>query len=254
MELERAFVGSVVSQLVAHEGRAFAFGWDRESQAAMVWTGSAHEWAGEPLPTDFGGVPQLAAAGPAGVIVQGHRPTLRGDNPIFWHLTTSARWLAEAEPLLAVVPDPSGDACPPLPRDVLEFITLDRAAAVACFGDAPIIIRAYSQSCPDCSGSPPGVSEPAWLASPTTNQLYLSPINNSDGWWTTVVAAPSLELDSFLTAQWLELTGHFDDLAAATCRYEPAVGDLPYWGGPQSAIDSCRQTFVVTEVLVVDEP
>jgi hypothetical protein len=250
-DAETAFAGAVVTQLVSHDGRAYAFGWDRSTAEPLVWAGDGIHWLRTPLPAAFGGLPQVAAAGAAGVVVLGHRPTSRGDNPIFWHRTPAGAWLAEDQAVIELVPDPAADACKPLPDDILAFSFLDRAAATVCFGDAPITFRAWSLNCDECYGTGPGVSQPAWLLSPTSNQLFLSAVESSTDWLTNVVLSPALHTGPSWTGTWLDLTGHFNDPAATTCRYEPTIDDLAYWGGPQTIVDQCRQTFVVTDVTVV---
>jgi hypothetical protein len=254
VESDGIFAGAVVTQVVSRGNRAFAFGWDRSTDAPVVWTGDGLHWLRAPLPAAFGGIPQDAAAGPAGVVALGHRPTLRGDNPIVWHRTAVGAWLPEELPMLEFVPNPGPDACPAVPRDALEFFVLDVGAAITCFGDAPITFRAWAAACDGCSGGWMGASQPSWLLNPTTNQLYLSPLEANGDWMSTVVVDPSLEMDPTWSDAQLELTGHFDDPAAATCHYEPTSDELVYWSGQQQYIDQCRRTFVVTEVTVVSRP
>jgi len=250
-DAEPAFDGALVTQLVSADGRAFAFGWDRSTAEPLVWSLDGQRWLRAALPETFGGFPQIAAAGPGGVVVLGHRPTSRGDNPIFWHRTPIGAWLPEGQPVIGLVPDPAADACEPLPHDILAIGVLDRAAAVVCFGDAPIRFRAWSVKCDECYGTGPGVSRPAWLLTPSTNQLFLSPVESGTDWQTNGVLSPTLKVDASWTGAWLDVTGHFDDPESATCHYEPGIDDLLYWGGPQTTIDQCRQTFVVTDVKVV---
>jgi hypothetical protein len=253
-ESDGIFAGAVVTQVVSRGSRAFAFGWDRSTDAPLVWTGDGLHWLRSHLPAAFGGIPQAAAAGPAGVVVVGYRPTLRGDNPIVWHRTAVGAWLPEEQPMLQLVPNPSPNACPAVPRDAREFFVLDVAAAITCFGDAPITFRAWAASCDGCSGGGMGLAEPSWLMNPIRNQLYLSPVETTGDWWSSVVVDPSLEMDPGWKDAELELTGHFDDPAAASCHYEPGSDELVWWSGQRQYIDQCRRTFVVTEVTVVSRP
>jgi hypothetical protein len=251
---ETAFTGAVVTALVWDGQRAYAFGWGRPTEQPLVWTRDADGWTRSALPDSFGGIPHSAAAGPAGVVVMGQRPTLRGVNPIMWHRTLTGYWLPEPQPLFEAVPNPTAAGCPSAPRDLAAFTVLDLAAAPVCFGDAEITMRAWSVRCQQCWGSRPGVGEPAWLMAPTSNQLYLSPIKpiRPDEWWTTMIVDPSVVMDPIANAgTWVELTGHFDDPAAASCHYQPAVQELPYWAGQQAIVDTCKQTFVVTDVRAV---
>ena len=251
------FANAVVTSLVWDGRRAYAFGWDRPTEEPLVWTRNVLGWTRSSLPASFGGLPQYAAAGPTGVVVVGHRSTLRGDNPIVWHRSPTGNWLPEPQPVFAAVPNPTPASCPSVPRDLPALIVLDRAAALVCFGDAPMTMRAWSVGCDQCYGSGPGGAEPAWLAAPTNNQLFLAPIKpaSTGEWWISLVLHPSVVADPALAlGAWIELTGHFDDPAAATCHYEPALEELAYWSGQHSFIDNCRQTFVVTDVRAVSGP
>jgi hypothetical protein len=248
------FTGGVVTQLVSDGRSLFAFGWDWGTQEPLVWTGDGEHWRRTPLPERFGGIPGMAAAWPGGVVVVGHRPSLRGDNPVFWHRTAVGEWLPEPDPVVPQVPDPPADACPALPADVLAFSVVDVGATIVCHGAAPITFRAWSVECNGCSGYYAGTAEPAWLLSPDLNQLYLSPAETSGDWQSTVILGPSLTYDRSLTSTWVEVTGHFDDPAARTCRLEPTVEELMWWPGPRSVIDQCRLAFVVTDVRVVSGP
>jgi hypothetical protein len=249
-EADAPFGGSVVTELVSDREQFFAFGWDRSTEAPLVWTGDGLSWHREALPASFGGLPQMAAAGPTGVVVVGHRPTLRGDNPILYRRTPTGRWLPEPEPLMTAVPDPAADECVPPPSDSLAFSVLDLTTVPLCFGSSPITFRAWSSNCQGCGAGSAG--EPAWLITPT-HTLYLSPIAMG-GLGTLVVVSPSLEMHEAWTDAWVQVTGHFDDPAALSCHFEPSAEELQYWGGQQSGIDLCRQKFVVTEVVVVPPP
>jgi hypothetical protein len=255
---DRVFAGSVVTALVSDGQRRYAFGWGRSTERPVMWTDAGAGWTRSPLPDSFGGFPREAVAGPRGVVLLGTRHTLRGDNPVFWHRTASGEWLPEQQPVFDLVPDPTTEACPALPRDLPEFLVLDRATALVCFGDSPITMRAWSVGCDQCYGYGPGVSEPAWLMAPTDNQLYLSPIQPADyssDWSTNAVLAPSVAVEpGWSKGAWIELTGHFDDPAAGTCHYAPSPQEWAYMSDRQSYQDSCRQTFVVTRVTEVSGP
>jgi hypothetical protein len=253
-EIDPAFANAVATQVVSDGKRVFAFGWDRSTEDALVWTGTGTQWLRKPLPGSFGALPVLAAAGAGRVVVVGHRQTLRGENPIVWHRTAGGGWLPEPDPVLDLVPDPSTDDCPALPTDYLDFMVLDSAAVISCYGPGPITFQAYSVACFQCGGAQEGNLEPAWLINSSLNALFLAPDEGNSGWQNTAVLAPDLTLDPAWTDAWVEVTGHFDDPAAATCHIEPTIDMLPWWSGQQSVIDQCRQTFVVTAVKVVSAP
>jgi hypothetical protein len=250
---DQAFAGAVVTQVVSDGSRIFAFGWDWSTEQPLVWTGNGVDWVRERLPETFGGLPRVAAAGPRGVVVLGYRHTFRGDNPIVWHRTAGGDWLPEPDPMLAVVPDPTTDDCAPLPTELLEFNVVDSAAVIVCHGDAPITFQAFSVRCTEfCSWDNEGNPQPAWLLSPISNQLYLSPVESNDGsWWQSVVLGPGISRDAAWTDRWIEVTGHYDDPAAATCRRDVTADSVSDWTGLQAIVDQCRQTFVVTDVTVL---
>jgi hypothetical protein len=156
--------------------------------------------------------------------------------------------------MVAAVPDPSTDDCPELPTEYLEFMVMDSAAIIACYGAAPITFQAFSVLCEGCGGPWEGNPEPAWLLDTSLNALSLAPSQTDSGWSSSVVMAPTLEPDAAWTDAWIEVTGHLDDPAASTCHLEPTADMLSYWTGQQSLIDQCRQTFVVTSVTVVTPP
>jgi hypothetical protein len=252
---EALFRDAVPSSLISDGQRVVAFGWDRSTEEALVWTLGPTGWARSRLPAAFDGIPRLAAGGPTGLVVVGSRPTLRGLNPIFWHQTASGSWAPERSPTLPVAPDPTPDQCGAPPRDALDYVVLDRVLAIACFGGEPITFRAWAAECEGCYGSADGTYVEAWLLGLTGDQLYLSPVrDDTGGWWNPAVLHPSLEYDASWPGQWLEVTGHFDDPAASNCRYTPSAGELWYYEGRQATVNQCRQQFVVTQVSVVSGP
>lgn len=220
----------------------------------MAWIREGGEWVPSVLPDAFGGLPRIAAAGPSGVVVVGYRPTLRGQNPVFWHLAADGSWTAEADPLLAAAPGPEAGECGPPPSSAVDFLVLDRALAVACLGDTPITFRAWSPRCDGCFGESVPNGRPAWLATPGTNQLPITALEGFDGSSSSVVLGPGIDQDPGWAGKWLELTGHFDDPASASCRLAPAVEEELYYAGQQSVVDGCRQQFVVTSVTPVAGP
>ena len=248
-----AFGDGVVTTMVSDGHRAVAFGWDRPAERPMAWIRDGTAWRRSSLPPTFGGVPRFAAGGNAGLVVVGYRPTLRGQNPIFWHQAVGGPWTPEADPVLTAAADPSSSQCGPAPATAADFMALDHALAVACLGDTPLTFRAWSLECSGCFGGG-GSGTPAWLATPDTNQIALSPIERFDGWWAPGVLDPALKQDRAWQDTWLEVTGHFDDQAAKTCELTPTRDEEAYYTGRQSVIDGCRQQFVVTSVTPVPGP
>lgn len=251
------FSGAVVTSLVSDGQQATAFGWDVTTEASLTWTSDGGPWTRHLLPASFDGPPGAAAAVEGGrVVVVGNRWSSRGRNPIIWHRIAGGTWEPEGSPVLAVAPDPTAAECGPPPSDAVEFVNLDRAFAVACYGDASLTIRVWSSACDGCWGSAEGTYDEEWLAYPSSNSLYLSPVKWAGTSWGSAVLAPALapSPDPSWNETWLELTGHFDDPAATRCHWTPPPDQLIYYGGSRQIIDGCRQQFVVTKVRVVDGP
>ncbi len=248
------FAGAMVSSLASDGQVAYAFGWDSATERPLVWVGTDAGFSRTGLPSGFEGLPHFGVAGPSGVALVGARPNLRAENPIFWHRTRAGGWAAEARPVIPVTPDPVGADCPPRPTDLLEFMGLATTLGPFCYADQPITLRAWSTGCEWCSevGGDPG-AEPAWLTQPSRNLLVLSPIQSAGGDM-SVVLAPALVSSQDLAYAWVELTGHFDDPAAGTCRASPATVASPWYSGAWQVVLICRQQFVVSAVRVVDGP
>lgn len=248
------FDHAAVTSLVSTGHEVIAFGWDRSTEEALSWTTTGSEWIRSVLP-GYEGIPHLAAGGAHGVALLGHRPSIRGDDPVVWHRTPRGAWLPEPDPLIEAVPEPSAADCAPLPHDALAFVLLDRALAPFCHGDTTITFRAWSGRCEGCWGGGDGTYEPQWLAGTLENQLVLAPVESQSS-WTPAILSPnvaSVPAEEWLDA-WLEVTGHFDDPLALTCRITPAPQDYQYFSGALGGINNCRQQFVVTAVEVVDGP
>ncbi|MEP6681395.1 MAG: hypothetical protein ABJB65_07950 [Chloroflexota bacterium] len=244
---------AVVTTMVSDGRRAVAIGWERSTERPMTWIRARGGWVPSPLPGAFGGLPRVAAAGPSGVVVVGYRPTLRGQNPVFWHLAADGSWAAEKRPLLTAAPSPAPGECGSPPANAVDFMVLDHALAVACLGSTPITFRAWSPRCDGCFGAS-DAGRPAWLATPGANQIAVTALEGFDGWSSSVVLAPGVNPDPAWTGKWLELTGHFDDHASASCRLTPSPEEELYYAGRQSVVDGCRQQFVVTSVVAVEGP
>jgi hypothetical protein len=255
-EADLQFEGFGLAAVASDGRRALLVGANRSTNAPGAWAGSGVDWAPIALPAGaLGGTPTQAASGPAGFVLVGYRPTLRGGNPIVWH-QISGGWAPESTPILPLVPNPTSANCTQsLPRDAASLYALDRALAVICFGDASITLLGYAPPpCDGCEGDTLDRFVPDWLANPGKAVLDLQPIEVTEGYGVRVRLAPNLVMNSGWTNHWVQVTGHFDDPASVTCRWYPD----PVGGGiaaiPQSTVDQCRQEFVVTAVRVVSGP
>jgi hypothetical protein len=249
------FSGAVVTSIVSDGQRATAFGWDLTTEASLTWTSNGGPWTRHELPRAFDVHPMMAAAGQRGVVAVGGQWTPRGVNAVLWSQHADGAWEPEPSPVLGTLPDPSAGACDP-PTDAVAFVNLDRAMAVACYGDAPLTVRIWSASCDGCYGDAQGTYDEAWLSFPSRNSLFLEPVKWPGQWSSNAVLAPAIGPapdPSWLDA-WLELKGHFDDPASTGCHWTPPPDQLQYYSGARQIIEGCRQQFVVTAVRVVHGP
>jgi hypothetical protein len=255
-----AFDGAVLTTIVSDGQRPIAFGWEPGTDLPLWWTRYGVGWQRHQLPLGFVGIPRVAAGGPAGYVLLGSRPSVAGSNPLIWHLTPDDTWEPEQTPVIDFVADPPPDECGRPPSDVVEVLNSDLRWLAYCIGDTPLTFQAWSANCDGCYGQPPGTYEPAWLAGPTENILYLSPIASGDWGWIEAVLPPSLERDPRWQDHWVEVTGHLDDPAAADCRWVPDTSDEnwsadDYWyESVRDFIDQCRGRFVITAVTLVRGP
>ncbi len=246
-----------LASLASNGETAILFGWDRATDAPVAWSSTGGDWTRVTLPRGaFGGrIPSMAVGSSTGFVAVGSSGNLRADNPVIWSGTERGGWAAESAPIVTPIGERTDLRCPSRPVDAAAFASLDIPAAVICFGDSPITFRAYLGLCEGCNGASTDLYEPAWLADPQQNQLYLSPIKTVDQWWFNARRAGGLADDPAWQDHWVELTGHFDDPAARRCRWvpDPHVAENVLYSA-QSTISNCRQQFVVTRIRVVNGP
>jgi hypothetical protein len=242
-----------IANLAGDGSVVYAFGAVSGDGAAQVWANDGSGWRPRPMPGDFAlGTTVTASGRPGAVVLTGARPSAAGDNPVFWHLRGDGRWLPEADPLLAAVPDPTPEQCGDLPARAIDFFGIDATWGPTCFGDAPMTFTAWSAACDWCNDE----SDPAipWLLN-GNRTLMLAPIGPTDYISRDVMLARDIGWDRSLTSTWLRVSGHYDDASAADCG-SPEQADAwgfyngGYWG-LQRAIEYCRQRFVVTSVEVI---
>jgi len=162
---------------------------------------------------------------------------------------------------------PNAEACRSGPLDVSTYLGMTALHRLSCFGDATWTLRAYMAPVGgDRGGTSIFSTEPGWL----------------DAWGTVIF--PQLEereedgsSDLFMYAhpdlgcgfggrnagcafapflgQWIEIQGHLDDPAAATCMpvYNPLWVDaleepLPTLPDLAATVLRCRSVFVATDV------
>jgi len=172
--------------------------------------------------------------------------------------TTASAAAGQATPTLAsvsptAVTSPSGQAsavasfdCGSKPPDLATIVALDPAARLACFGGSTLVFQAtVSKAISDC-GIGPRV-EPAWFCLPGVFLDTPAPASGPgplDVYWDP---ASGITAATFRSGKTVQITGHFDDPAAATCHVASVpAGQSP--AAPDAVVLSCRETFVVTGV------
>ena len=245
------FRGAVVLRLVSDGERAIVLGWDRGSETPLWWQRAGLSWQRHQLPDAFGTFPRDAAGGPLGIVAIGQLTSESGRTPVFWRLGAGVQWEQEPSP---VMPAPTPLPCRPVPHDLLELLVLDTALAAGCFGDEPITVRGWSALCEGCYGESAGTWETEWLAQPGDDRLlHLAPFESGDWGSVDAVLHPTLRRTP-PSSRWLEVTGHFDDPEASSCRWTPTVIDEMWYSGTEEIVAGCRGRFVVTEIRQVNGP
>lgn len=166
------------------------------------------------------------------------------------------RWLA------AAVLD-----CPEAPRTVDELAMLSPGIALACFGGQELVLAAYLSPVPGGRGCYPGYGQqPEWLGECAV--VFLQGTETEVEGMGPELAAnvhPDLGGCDFggqspqscplvpWIGQWVTITGHYDDPAAATCEIVPWEGNV---AAPDDAMGRhlCRVRFVLTAIGPGDAP
>jgi hypothetical protein len=141
----------------------------------------------------------------------------------------------------------SPPACPGGPPALDEIARLEPFERLVCFGSqtltfGPVTVRKRTY------GGLHGT--PMWLTRPSTEWLT----SDGDADFFTAVeyqAHPSLPGRMPVGHGWFDVTGHFDDEAAATCEH--SGGSARGWSTTDSVV-WCRERFVVTGFRRVEPP
>jgi len=248
------FRTAVGSRLVSDGQRVIVLGWDRATETPLWWQRDGLSWQRHAMPADFGGLPSWAVGGAQGVVAVGQLASNSGRMPVFWHLGDGAVWEREAIPVMPAPTAPTPRTCGPKPDDLLGLMSVDSLWAAICFGDAPITVRGWSVACDGCYSRSEGTWQTEWLAQPADwGVMHLSPYKSNVWGAMDGVLHPSLR-DRPPLARRLEITGHFDDPEAASCRWIPTLADEYWYSGTDEIVDGCRARFVVTAVREVNGP
>jgi hypothetical protein len=192
---------------------------------------------GEFEPTD------IAVAGD-GVVVVGDFPN--GDPSSTW---AAAVWTDPA-PEQPAGPKPVAVAhpCPPGAATLVDVAEMTSTERLACFGRHDLALRGYLGGFGD-GGMTAFPATPGWLADDTSCCRPLLPLAGrpQDIVFLPVAFDPAAPRQSkFQDGAAIQVTGHFDDRRATSCRED----------GVRAArsILACRQRFVVTSVTRIDRP
>jgi hypothetical protein len=249
-DAEATLAGTIISSLTSNSSVLVLKGYGTADGAPQLWRSSdGASWSQVADPGPFQGGAGLMDGRSHGFVAVGTEATAGALNPVLWHSATGEGWQPEASPVLGLVSTPLVGECPELPTTQVDWILLPGAVGVECFGDQPMTFRAWLTVAGGCGGFFPGTFEPAWLAGPyATAAFILSPYEAPDGGCGSAARHPDL-VDPAEPQQWVIITGHYDDPAAATCRYRPDPAFPGTYVSAEQAIRMCQSRFVATSVV-----
>jgi hypothetical protein len=141
-------------------------------------------------------------------------------------------------------------ACPSGDPSFRDLVAMTEWSRLACFGDREFTVQGIEVT--GVRGTGPGTFTPTWLASPFAFRLALGPSSQA---YLLVrapdsVAVPPAPANLGNRYRIFQVTGHFDDATASTCR----ITGIPYGdnSSPPAEIDPangvlyCREQFVAT--------
>lgn len=260
VEADNTFAGDNVSAMTSSGGNLGVVGYDRKTLAPITWTSTdARSWHRTNLdPSTFGGgVPsQVAMSGATGstsMAAVGSRVNSAGDTrPELWRSEDGSVWSAEGNNLLGVLPVAPTGPCPATtPTAIEDFLAMAPPLWPVCFGSHTLKIRGVTASC-DCGGATGEQGSPSWLIDPLGfGDVYLGPRvvpAKTGGGAFTVKINPAHPVKVPAAGTYVELTGHFADPAAATCRIYSFPGAFGPVVPKGRTVAVCEQTFVLTGI------
>lgn len=258
---DAAFAGANASAAASSNAGALVLGYDRKSLAPIAWTSpDGSTWHRTMLdPATFGGgIPGLiAASGSArtsSFVAIGARTNTAGDmRAQVWRSDDGTAWSAAGGDLLGVLPAAPTGPCPATtPTAVEGFLAMAPSLWPVCFGIHTLRVRGYIADCGGCGGVTNEQASPAWLLDPLGySAFWLSPAvvpadTGHGGFGVMINPAHPVTVPQVQTH--VELTGHFDDPAAATCRVWSNPGGFGLVEPREQTVAACKQAFVVTAI------
>ena len=231
----------------------------------LTWTSrDASHWVRNVLPeTDFGGgVPSTISGGPGVYLALGWNVDTFGQSVVQpWISTDGATWSPVASDAFGATVQPTG-VCPTATSFDLDHggFPLGFQLAPDCFGSRTLTFRGWARDCGGCGGTGPDVATPSWLISPLHfYRFWLGSEHGGPGiggGGIGMQVAPGVFVPGNVPPNddsgiHVELTGHFDDPAAATCRIRPSIGSGAQVLPVGEAVATCKQTFVVTHIQIL---
>jgi hypothetical protein len=148
--------------------------------------------------------------------------------------------------------------CPDIPRTTFELGQISPYSELACRGDRPITIRAKILRSPSqCGFQPAWKITPDWLGTTCPDRDYVVFIENEPDYHTWFMFGSGVDRTGIKPgadpAQGVdvELTGHFDDAAAASCKGVTLDPAHPLPLSPAEVVLDCRTRFVVSSLIPV---
>ena len=249
------FTGASTIAAAASADGATVIGFDRSTLDPIAWTSpDGREWQRHDLdPAVFGGgVPDLLGRYGSVSVALGF--AVNGDGQIIRRPWVSdgdgSRWTAVDDMQFGLLPPTVEGPCPDRPPSTVKAIAaLARELGPTCFGRTSFAIKGFVGTC-ECGGAALLRGQPGWLIDGVgLGTLYLASARSDSmtGEYPTWID-PGRRLRIPKVGRPLEVTGHFDDPAAQTCRLVPEPG-LPVEMPPRDAtVAECRQHFVVTAI------
>jgi hypothetical protein len=226
--------------------------WSRQDLAADALGGSVGAppvwgtagWVALATATDGAGAASRDGIGRPGQAIDGAAQQL-------WRSADGAAWVPTGDPVGYDGPLPP---CPP-PSEASTLVLLYLGGfGDACFGDSSLTIRAQVPVIEGLGGCCWPTPDPVWLASPYAG-AYVTPAADLDlGTVLGLYLAPGVDGSALVQGSWVEVVGHFDDAAAASCRRTPLFSPPMGLEGMHSVQRDCASRFVVESVRSVDGP
>jgi hypothetical protein len=225
-----------------------AIGWDEDELVPALWRstdGAAWERlaAGEDALQGVGMFEPVS--GPAGWV--GPRLERSADGEV---------WLASDYTLAYDGPVPP---CPPAEKVSLIVLAYLGRYAEGCLGDTSITVRAYVPVADGFGGCCPPQGEPDWLAGTFPGVVLAAGIESGEfgSYQIGVRVPPDVDrapLNVSGGGKWVEIVGHYQDPASATCVSRPQQNFPNPLASHESMQQLCRERFVVDSVVEVDGP